>query len=121
MRLAAILLALVCCGLIHPAQAQSTAARMPGAEQDLAWLSRHLDAEAAARRKQGGPSGPEIAFASLAQRVGTPVRVTLRDGRSRFGVIEHANARGARLRVRLGAGEYMLDFDAASVARITER
>lgn len=97
------------------------ASRMPSAEQDLAWLNRQLDLEAAARRGARQQQGGGIDFASLGGKTGLPVRISLKDGRSRSGVIEYADAGRVRLRIRLGAGEYLMDVERGDVARITER
>jgi hypothetical protein len=103
-----------------PALAQSAAsARIPSADQDLAWLNRHLDANAAGSRRVVVHTGTAIPFNSLPDRVGARIGVTLRDGRSRYGVLESASSQRARLRVRLAAGEYMFDFARADVQRIT--
>jgi len=107
--------------LIAPASAQTpSSSRVPTAEQDLAWLTRQLDLEAAARRRTQG-SQSAVEFARLADWIGRPVRVVLKDGRSRTGIVEQANAQRASLRVRLGAGEYLMDLERGDVAQITER
>lgn len=117
MRSAFLLLLLALSASIN---AQSPARpRIPGAQEDLAWLDRYLDANAAGSRRAQVHTGNEIAFNSLPDRIGARVAVTLRDGRSRAGVLTSADAQRARLRVRLAAGEYVFEFERTDVQRIT--
>jgi hypothetical protein len=117
MRILSLLLLLACAA---SAAAQSPARpRIPSAQEDLAWLDRYLDANAAGSRRVQLHTGDEIAFNSLPDRIGARIAVTLRDGRSRAGVLVAANGENARLRVRLAAGEYVFEFSRANAQRIT--
>ncbi|MGQ0801458.1 MAG: hypothetical protein ACT4NL_15275 [Pseudomarimonas sp.] len=109
--------------MLAPAAAAQTASSnaIPSAEADLAWLNRYLETNAASRKPIRPSSGPGIPFAELRQKIGTPLRVTLADGGSRFGVLVEANARSAKLKVRVGAGNYLFGFEPEQVTQIEER
>lgn len=115
---AVCLLVLLACPAAVAAQASSSS-RIPSAQEDLAWLDRYLDANAAGSRRTPIHTGNEIAFNGLPDRIGARIAVSLRDGRSRTGVLASADAQRARLRVRLTSGEYVFEFKRADVQRIT--
>ena len=107
--------------LLSPSPAWSQSAeppRIPSPEEDLAWLERRLEAEAAGSRRILAARGPALEFKQLGQHVGETLDVELRDGRRRQGRLEAAEGGHARLRVPLAAGDYVLEFSAAEVARI---
>lgn len=92
---------------------------IPSAQDDLAWLNRYLDANAAGSRRVQVHSGNEIPFSGLSEHIGARIGVTLKDGRSRSGVLTSADAQKARMQVRLAAGEYAFEFARGDVQRIT--
>lgn len=107
--------------LLSPNLALAQAAeppRIPSAEEDLAWLERRLDAEAAGSRRIQASRGPALQFNQLGEHIGQTLDVELRDGRRRLGRLEAAEGGQARLRVPLAAGDYVLEFSASEVARI---
>lgn len=96
----------------------ASAATLPGADADLAWLNRYLSANASGRSSGRAQSGSSVPFADLKTEVGAPVRLTLSDGSKRFGVLTEANSREAALRIRVGAGHYLYRFAPGDVSRI---
>lgn len=120
---AALLMALLpCCGATaatpSPTAGTTPVPRIPSAEEDHAWLKRHLEAHAAGSRRAQRSFGPSIEFARLPEHRGTVLEVELQDGRRRSGVLDRVDADTGRLRVRLGAGEYLFEFKRTEVASI---
>jgi hypothetical protein len=119
---AALLLTLPLCAATAATPAQPGSAvpapRIPSAEEDHAWLKRHLEAHAAGSRRAQRSFGPSIEFARLPEHRGAMLEVELQDGRRRSGVLDRVDADAGRLRVRLGAGEYLFEFKRNEVASI---
>jgi len=105
--------------LATPAVGQGGAA-VASPEQDLAWLNAQLDREAQARRREANTRRASVDLANIAERIGSPLHIRLKDGRIRSGVLESVDAARLSLRVRLGAGDYLFEVERADLAQISE-
>lgn len=109
----AALLSLV---IVLMAVAAPTRAATP--EEDAAWIERYVGNPPPPAAATAASAAGELRFADLARLRGQRVRVLLRDGRERAGVVTAATGAQAQLSVAMAGGRFAFTITPAQVRRI---
>jgi hypothetical protein len=99
--------------------AANAVAQAPPVDEDERWIERYMaSAPAAAAPAAAAADGAALAFAALGQHRGRSVRVLLRDGRERRGVVERADGEVAELSAAVKGGRFSYRLERSQVLRI---
>ena len=99
--------------------AGTAAAQTPVVDEDERWIERYMAAAPAARSATAPVAGGDsLAFDALRQHLGRSLRVRLRDGRERRGVLERADGQTAQLSADVKGGRFSYSLRRDQVVRI---
>ncbi len=87
-------------------------------EEDAAWIERYVGNPPPPAAAAAPSAAGELRFADLARLRGQRVRVLLRDGRERAGVVTAASAAQAQLSLAMNGGRFSFTVTPAQVRRI---
>lgn len=94
-------------------------AQTPAMDEDERWIERYLgSAPKAVASQRQVDSGESLAFDALRQHLGRNVRVRLRDGRERRGLLERADGQTAQLSADVKGGRFSYSLRRDQVLRI---